>query len=96
MLACGFCYVGQRGEGAFDFSWALEGARVLLAGGDPYRAQGLGPTEAMLYYPLPTLWFAALFTPLPVSWAGPVFMGISSMLLASGSPVADGFLCSRF
>jgi len=72
---------------AGDFSWALNGARALLAHQNPYHVQ-VAPDPAIntdpLYYPLPAVLVAIPFTPLPDRLAGGIFVMLSAGLLAFG------------
>jgi hypothetical protein len=83
------CYARLAGQGlgGGDFTWAWRGARMLLAGQNPYRDPSLAPGnpypyDAPLFYPLPAVLFAVPFAPLPMELAGALFVGISAGLLA--------------
>lgn len=74
---------------AADLSWPLQGARMFLAGANPY-----GPAFALpdvpyyaaypdpLFYPLPAVLLLIPLTPLPATVAALVFVGLSAALLA--------------
>ena len=67
-----------------DFTYPWFGARMILAGRDPYLAvktAGL-PWGPYLFYPVPTFLLAIPFTPFPAAIAGAVFFGLSCGLLA--------------
>jgi len=73
---------------AGDLTWPLRGARLLLAGGNPYADATIGPGhpypgDQVLYYPLPALLLVAPLTPLPDPLAAALFMGLSVALLTA-------------
>jgi hypothetical protein len=73
--------------GAGDFAWPLWGARLLLAGANPYDQTLLAPRlpyapDAPLFYPLPALWLVAPLIALPDSIAAALFVGIGCTALA--------------
>jgi hypothetical protein len=68
---------------AGDFTWALRGARDLLAGRNPYD------DHAQLY-PLTTFFWGLPLLPFPAEVAAGLFFGASSGLLAFGL-IRDGF-----
>jgi hypothetical protein len=73
--------------GLSDFGSVWQGARVLLAGGDPYATIGPGREIEMPWptrYPAPAFVAAAPFTLLPLHHASTVFTFISTALLAFG------------
>jgi hypothetical protein len=77
------CYsiLNHLGVGAWDFNWALQAARDVLAHRNPY-ARPFG--ETAVPYPLTAAMVALPFAPLPNAAAGALFFGISSGLLAFG------------
>jgi hypothetical protein len=76
----------QRLDGSGDFAWPLHGARLLVAGVDPYGPEFVIPStydqEAPLYYPLPAVLLIVPLAGLPNALAGGIFIGLSSGLLA--------------
>lgn len=73
------------GGHAGDFSWPLNGARILLRGENPYYHLDLGPTELpqdVLLYPLPALLLVIPLTPFPDAVALSLFLAFSTVLLA--------------
>lgn len=66
---------------AGDFRWALQTARQLLAGQDPYA---FVPTPLHIPYPLPVALFGLPLAALPNALAVAIFFGASSALLAFG------------
>lgn len=68
-------------QGPGDFNWALDTARALLAGRDPYA---FTPSALQVPYPLPVALFGLPFIGLPGPWAGALFFGLASGLLAYG------------
>lgn len=68
-----------------DFEYWWRGARMLLAGGNPYHMTpetASWPLENFLFYPLPTLLFTVPLARLSLLVAGAIFMGLSGGLLA--------------
>ena len=83
-LACGYvCYIarGRIFPGPGDFNWALDFARAILSGEDPYD---FPPSNLKVGYPLPVAFFGMPLMMLPGRLAGTVFFGISAFLLAFG------------
>jgi hypothetical protein len=77
--------VFARPDASPDFEYWWRGARILLAGDNPYRvASGTPgwPLPDPLFYPLPALILTAPLAWLSLPIAGAVFMGISGGLLA--------------
>jgi hypothetical protein len=75
------------GGHAGDFSWPLNGARVLLQGENPYQRSDLGPAVLaadVLLYPLPTLVLLMPFTLFPDAIALSLFLALSATLLVYG------------
>jgi hypothetical protein len=76
----------QRVDGIGDFAWPLHGARLLVAGVDPYGPEFVIPStydqDAPLYYPLPAVLLIIPLAGLPNALAGGLFIGLSSGLLA--------------
>ncbi|MFQ3663867.1 MAG: hypothetical protein SNJ69_15950 [Chloroflexaceae bacterium] len=68
-------------EGPGDFNWALNTARALIAGEDPYAFE---PSALLVPYPLPVVLFGLPLSGLPDHLAARLFFGISSGLLAYG------------
>lgn len=69
---------------AADLTWPLHGARVLLSGGNPYRAAVgpiYSPDTVPLLYPLPAVLLLVPLTPLPDPVAAGLFISISTYLL---------------
>jgi hypothetical protein len=64
-----------------DVSWALNAARDLLAGRDPYRHE---PHTNLIPYPLPAALVIFPFALIPGSFGIYLFFGLSSALLAYG------------
>jgi hypothetical protein len=88
-LCAGLCYARLMGQGlgGGDFTWAWRGARLLLAGQNPYHDPTVGPGnpypyDAPLFYPLPAVLLALPFAPLPAELAAALFVGLSAGLLA--------------
>jgi hypothetical protein len=87
---------------AADLTWPLRGARLLLAGQNPYTDPTIGPgraypDDAPLYYPLPALLLVLPLTPLPDPLAAALFAGISVAAVAYAHrqhPALLGMLCS--
>lgn len=70
---------------AADFMWPYLGAKLFLAGSNPYAGIMAGipyDFDAPLFYPLPTILLILPFTYLPPVAAGALFFGLSSALLA--------------
>lgn len=67
--------------GPGDFNWALDTARALLAGRDPYAFE---PSALRVPYPLPVALFGLPLSALPGTVAAGIFFGVSSGLLAYG------------
>lgn len=85
----------RHGFGAGDFTPALDSARALLHGIDPYTnpAFGIGkpyPHDVPLLYPMPALLIAVPFTIFSPYVAGALFFGIGSGALAFGI-TRDGY-----
>lgn len=88
-LACGLLCVGANlvftpmvyGEAA-DFTWVWRGAKLLLAGVNPYTFHELYPFKWPLYYPLPALLVALPLSYLPPLAAGTIFTACSVVLLS--------------
>jgi hypothetical protein len=81
LLTAFFCY-GIRQyfyPGGGDFTWALEIARKLLAGVDPYD---FPVSDTRIPYPLPIFFFGIPFLWLPEPVAGATFLGLSASFLA--------------
>lgn len=66
-------------DNAGDLTWALGGARLLRAGGNPYTFTLAGHP---LWYPLPAVLLVLPLSYLPDAIAGGVFSGLSFALLA--------------
>jgi hypothetical protein len=83
MVAMGICYWARQRvfPGPGDFNWALETAKALVAGRDPYDFE---PSALKVPYPLPVALFGAPFITLPPSFAAALFFGCTSGLLAFG------------
>src|SRR5690349_20238075 len=62
-----------------DFHWAIDTARALIAGRDPYA---FTPTPLKIPYPLPVAVFGLPVAWLPDIWAASIFFGHGSALLA--------------
>jgi hypothetical protein len=93
-IAAFVCYLRLASGGqswAWDLSWPLRGASVLLtlhnpyASDLPYRDLSPFPRYWPLYYPLPALVTVAPLSWLPMPLAGALFAGVSSALLAYGA-----------
>ena len=67
--------------GPGDFNWALNTARALIEGQDPYN---FTPSALLVPYPLPVALFGLPFLGLPTPLAGALFFGLSSGLLTYG------------
>lgn len=83
LLAGGLCFLICQNifPGAGDFNWALDTARALLAGRDPYAFES---SPLLVPYPLPVALFGLPLSGMPDSLAAALFFGISSALLAYG------------
>src|SRR5438067_2059985 len=97
LVSAAVCYARLTAQdiAAADFTWAWRGARLLIAGQNPYTDPALSransyPYDAPLYYPLPAVLLALPFAPLPPELAGAAFIGISAGLLAIGL-TRDGY-----
>ena len=64
----------------WDLSWALAGARALVAGGNPYTAPM--PMDLPLFYPPPTLLAVLPIVWLPDTIASVIFSAVSAGVLA--------------
>lgn len=71
---------------AWDFTWPLRGAQLLLQGYDPYALPlpDLPYPPPPLFYPLPAVLIALPFSPFPDTIAAALFTGCSTALLAFG------------
>jgi hypothetical protein len=77
--------LGRPGfHGDFEFAWW--GARLMLAGTNPYALTEYAGADiyggAALFYPPPTLWLIAPLAWLPVQLAGAIVFGLSTAALA--------------
>ncbi|MGB9633488.1 MAG: hypothetical protein ACPL8I_09175 [Chloroflexaceae bacterium] len=83
LLAGGLCLLMRQNvyPGPGDFNWALDTARALLAGRDPYAFE---PSPLLVPYPLPVALFGLPVSGMPDPLAAALFFGISSALLAYG------------
>jgi hypothetical protein len=72
------------GSGAGDFGFPLQAARILMAGGDPYREMvpGVPGAAGAFLYPLPAAMVAVPFAGLDPTVAAATFVGLSGGLLA--------------
>lgn len=80
-LAGFFCYQVRLYfyPGGGDFTWALEIARNLFAGRDPYN---FAVSDTRIPYPLPIFFFGAPFVWMQDIMASSIFFGLSSAVLA--------------
>ncbi len=83
LLTGGLCFLIRQHiyTGPGDFNWALDTARALLAGRDPYAFE---PSALQVPYPLPVALFGLPLSALPGTVAAGIFFGVSSGLLAYG------------
>ncbi len=81
ILAGFFCYQARQivFPGPGDFNWALDTARSLLQGDDPYAFE---PSELRIPYPLPVALFGLPLLWAPEPLAAAIFFGCSATLLA--------------
>jgi hypothetical protein len=72
------------GNGAGDFGFPLRAARILIAGGDPYREMvpGVPGAAGAFLYPLPAALVAVPFAGLEPDFAAAAFVGLSGGMLA--------------
>jgi hypothetical protein len=79
LASAAFCWfvLAHFNQGAADFTWAIRGARSMLAGQNPYDT----PYQQ---YPLTAAFFALPFVWLRPALAAALFYGVSSGLLAFG------------
>lgn len=76
-----FAFYPQGNSGGSDFFWSVRAAQDVLAGRDPYA---YAPSAMFIPYPLPALFVGLPFAWLPAPLIGPLFVGLSSALLAWG------------
>lgn len=93
LAAAAMHYIRPGPSGPSDFTALWHGAKLLLAGNDPYSMIGPGKTinlPSPLYYPAPALVAVVPLTMLPQEVASAAFVFLSSALLAFGA-TRDGW-----